>query len=110
MCKGRSAITRILIFFELQRHVFLYLLKIQSSDDITGTLISASKPIAVLSGTMWTSVVMENMGDHLVEMLPPIPMWGIEFWTIPVANRSSGDVFRILGICMQLCIFGFFFH
>ena len=46
---------------------------------------------------MWTSIGTEYMGDHLVEMLPPANTWGGHFFTVPIANRTSGDVFRILG-------------
>ena len=58
----------------------------------------SNKPIAVLSGSVWTSVGAELMGDHVVEMLSPTNTWGREFLTLQIANRTSGDVFRITGI------------
>lgn len=67
--------------------------------DLTGTYIKSNRPIGVIVGTMWTSVGDEMMGDHLVEMLPPANTWGGQFFTSPIANRSSWDVFRILGKC-----------
>ncbi len=65
--------------------------------DLTGVQVKSDKPVAVLSGAVWTSVGAEYMGDHLVEMLPPANTWGKEFLTQPVLNRTSGDIFRILG-------------
>ena len=58
----------------------------------------SNKPIAVLSGSVWTSVGAELMGDHVVEMLSPTNTWGREFLTLQIANRTSGDVFRITGV------------
>ena len=77
---------------------FFYPLQFQSSKDLTGTRIVSSKPIAVLSGSVRTSVGAELMGDHVVEMLSPTNTWGREFLTLPISNRTSGDVFRITGI------------
>ena len=71
--------------------------QIQSSDDLTGVRILSSRPVAVFSGTMWTSVGVEFMGDHMVEQLPPVVSWGAEFYTMPVATRLQGDIFRIIG-------------
>lgn len=65
--------------------------------DLTGTHIISSAPVAVFAGTTWTSVGHVIMGDHMIEQVPPTSTWGGEFVVIPVANRTSGDVVRVLG-------------
>ena len=40
---------------------------------------------------------VEEMGDHLVEQMPPVTTWGGEFVTVPIATKLAGDIFRILG-------------
>ena len=71
--------------------------QIRSSTDLTGTVVSANKPVAVFSGSEWTSVGADKMGDHLVEQMPPTPTWGWDFITVPIATRRAGDIFRVLG-------------
>ena len=59
--------------------------------------MSANKRVAVFSGSEWTSVGSEQMGDHLVEQMPPTSTWGWDFITVPIATRTAGDIFRVLG-------------
>ena len=56
--------------------------------------------MAVFVGAMWTSVGTEYMGDHLEEQLPPLHMWGVDFLGVPIATRTGGDVYKILGTCI----------
>ncbi len=37
------------------------------------------------------------MGDHLLEHLLPVNVWGSEYVSVPIETRSAGDVFRVLG-------------
>ena len=71
--------------------------QLQGDIDLTGTEVMSSKPIVLLAGAKWTSVVDEYMGDHLLEQMPPIHTWGVHFYTVPIATRIKGDVIRILG-------------
>ena len=57
----------------------------------------ASKPVSMLSGAKWSSVGVEFMGDHLLEQLPPVALWGTEHVATAIGTRSAGDVFRVLG-------------
>lgn len=69
---------------------------IQSPNDLTGTEITSTKPIAVFSGNQRTSVGSGVSRDHLVEQLPPTNAWGKEFATVPIPGRTTGDVFKIV--------------
>ncbi|XP_078691730.1 IgGFc-binding protein-like [Branchiostoma floridae x Branchiostoma belcheri] len=75
-------------------------LQIQSSDDLTGSRIVSNKPVAVLSGNLFTSVghpeSVRGSGTHIVEMIPPVHGWGREFALVPLKEREQGDVFRVL--------------
>ncbi|XP_054752591.2 uncharacterized protein LOC129258325 [Lytechinus pictus] len=65
-------------------------------DDLTGTYITADKPVAVVSGATCTRVPRSMQRcDHLVEMLPPISTLGTRFSVLPLLNRT-GYVFRMI--------------
>jgi IgGFc binding protein len=63
-------------------------------NDLTGSRITSSKPIGIISGHMRASVPLTTdpkaeSKDYLMEMLPPVESWGMNFITIPWANRMS---------------------
>ncbi|XP_064615788.1 IgGFc-binding protein-like [Liolophura sinensis] len=64
--------------------------QIQSDGDLTGTSISADKPIAVFSGNQRPRVNGYST-DHLAEQLPPVSTWGKMFAVVPTPNRTVGD-------------------
>lgn len=64
--------------------------------DLTGTHIKTSKPVAVFTGNIRTSVGSGNTREHLVEQIPPVWSWGTNFATIPIPGRSAGDIFKIV--------------
>lgn len=66
--------------------------------DLTGTLISADKPVAVFGGHQAANIPSGNLffSDHLVEQLLPTSQWGTTFYTVPLATRLSSDTFRFL--------------
>lgn len=74
-------------------------LLIDSSEDLTGTIISSNKPIAVFSGHQCAQVpVGKTACDHLVEQVPPSTSWGYTFLLNPLAVRESGDIYRVVSI------------
>ena len=75
----------------------LFNTQIQCDQDLTVAYVTANKPISVLGGAVWTSVLDVYMGDHLAEHIPPVTSWGSEFYALPIATRITGDVFRVLG-------------
>jgi hypothetical protein len=67
--------------------------------DLTGSLVAASAPVAVLSGHMRTSVPISTVylsKDHLVEMMLPTAKWGTTFATSPFARVANGDRIRVM--------------
>ncbi|CAD5123116.1 DgyrCDS11490 [Dimorphilus gyrociliatus] len=72
------------------------IIQIQSQYDLTGTKIVSTQPVVALAGSVWTSIGGLEMGDQLLEQMIPLDRWGTEFIAVPFANRSSGDIFRIL--------------
>jgi RHS repeat-associated protein len=63
--------------------------------DLTGTIISADKPIAVF-GSHECADINGLACNHLVEQLPSADTWGTHFVTVPLATRKKGDTFRII--------------
>ncbi|MFO0011239.1 MAG: putative Ig domain-containing protein [Planctomycetota bacterium] len=68
------------------------------ASDLTGSIITSTKPIAVFGGNRASFVPSQFFAaDHLVEQLPPTNTWGREFVTMPLATNSQrGDRFRFL--------------
>ena len=77
-------------------------------NDLTGTYVSADKPIAVFAGHQRATVPVESFQtstnpsrDFLCEQLPPIQAWGKSAYIVPfpqpklITNRGS-DLYRVL--------------
>lgn len=74
-----------------------YQIRGSGAADLTGTSITATAPVAVMSGADSVDVPVGIPGsDHLAEMMPPVASWGRSFLTLPLATRINGDIFRIL--------------
>jgi RHS repeat-associated protein len=68
-----------------------------SPNDLSGTLISASKPVAVFGSHQCANIPGGVTAcDHIVEQIPPPDTWGRNFVTMPLATRRNGDTFRFL--------------
>ena len=63
--------------------------------DLTGTHIKSDKPVAIFSGSKCSNIGPGGC-DHLVEMLMPVDTWGKTFATVPIPDRTTGDVFRFI--------------
>ncbi len=64
---------------------------------MTGTVITADKPIFVTSGAVVSSVGSLAGPSHLVTYLPPVEICGTDYVVAPVIGRTTGDLLRILG-------------
>lgn len=68
-----------------------------ADDDLTGAVITASEPVAVISGVICANVPADNgLCDHIVEQIPPLATWGRTYVTVPLVRRKAGDIFRII--------------
>ena len=68
-----------------------------STQDLTGTRITSSKPLSVFSGSDCANVPQDiNYCDHLVEQVPPTVTWGSKFLVASLEGRSSGERIRVL--------------
>jgi hypothetical protein len=64
--------------------------------DLSGTIVEANKPMAVLSGDKCAKIETRYC-DHLVEFLLPVRNWGTKFLvaTTGLMNKNAGDIFRV---------------
>lgn len=66
--------------------------------DLTGTLVTADRPVAVFGGHDCSFVPFDRMAcDHLEDQLPPLEAWGTEY--VGVRNRPLEDeptVWRVI--------------
>lgn len=75
----------------------------KKNNDLTGSSIVSTKPVAVFSGHARTAVpqvdffTFDDSKDHIIEMMPPITTWGNKYYTGPY-----GGPLRILGSMYKL--------
>ena len=75
----------------------LEVFQVQGDDDLSGTVVTSSKPVAVFSGDDCTLVPTDKHPcNHLVEQIPPVSFWGNEFITNPTPDNLGGDEFHII--------------
>jgi hypothetical protein len=67
-------------------------------NDLSGTIVTADKPVAVFGGHQCANIPNGSTFacDHVVEQVPPTETWGKSFVTVPLATRDNGDTFRFL--------------
>ena len=71
----------------------------QGYSDLTGTYITADNKIAVFSGNIQTDIVISGMttsNDHIVAQIPSTNSYGTSFGIVPIPNRSSNDVIKVV--------------
>ncbi len=72
-------------------------LYLASDDDLSGSRIVSDKPISFFSGHECGTVPSNiTYCDQMNEQIPPTSTWGREFISAPLANRTSGDTFKIV--------------
>ncbi len=68
-----------------------------SSADLSGTIITSTKPVSVFGGHTCVNIPSgANFCDLITQQLPPTSTWGKSFLTVPLKNRLNGDRFRFL--------------
>lgn len=78
--------------------------QVKARADLTGTRVrvvgenaAECKNIAVFGGNKWTSVGdCGQANDNLFQQAYPINTWGSDFFHIPLAGRSSGELVKVL--------------
>ncbi len=73
----------------------------KGSYDLTGTQITSTKPVGVISyheGALIPALVLGGIGKHLSEMLPPVNTLGTHYASLSMVRNGSkkGDMFRML--------------
>jgi RHS repeat-associated protein len=63
--------------------------------DLSGSIISSDKPVAVFGGNECV-FINGTFCDYIVEQLPPVNAWGTAFVNMPLAGLPNGDTFRFL--------------
>jgi RHS repeat-associated protein len=69
--------------------------------DLSGTIITSDRPIAVYGGHSQANIPFRSssvyrFADQVIEQLPAVDAWGQRFVTMPLATRHNGDTFRFL--------------
>ena len=71
--------------------------QLESSTDLSGTIIYASKPISVTSSVDRAYFSSSINSDRIESFLLPVTQWGKQYilTTVGAMNKRQGDVFRI---------------
>jgi len=75
--------------------------------DLTGTIVSSDKPVAVFAGHQRAAVPYDIVGsqpsrDYLVEQIPPLESWNLEVLAVPfpipsqIQTTNLNDIIRIM--------------
>ena len=76
---------------------------INNGEDITGSRVTSTQPIALFGGHECAEVITPTC-DHVVQQLPPEPTWGNKFFILPVPQRYSGEHYRAATISEETSI------
>ncbi|XP_042296348.1 IgGFc-binding protein-like [Sceloporus undulatus] len=69
-------------------------IQIQSSDDLSGTRVESTEPVAILSGH--NCAVKNTACDHVVEQLLPVSSWGKAFIIPPLSLQKTFDMVFVI--------------
>lgn len=66
--------------------------------DLTGSRIAADQPVAVFGSHTCAEVPVDGTAscDFAAEQMLPVSSWGVEYFAVPFAGRTSGYVLRVL--------------
>ena len=93
-CEDNTIITTPDISFTLNRQQTY---QIESTADLTGTRVTASKPVALFGASECSNIPFETFAcDHLTEQIPPTATWGSRFLVASLLGRDSGERFRVV--------------
>ncbi len=66
-------------------------------NDLTGTTVQSSKPVAVISGSYGTNVPSPtSYCGYLIEQDIPISAWGNQYQVLPFASRQKPSIVRVM--------------
>jgi hypothetical protein len=83
--------------FTLNEGQAYYLYNTVTGSDLTGTIISSDKRVAVFGSHQCADIPGNQVYcDYLIEQLPPLTSWGKQFVICPLASRNNGDTYRFL--------------
>jgi len=69
---------------------------INSSSDLGGSYVSATKPIAVYSGTYYSHIPNDDQsGDYLIEQEIGMNYWGNKYYVTPIFTRTMSSTIRV---------------
>ena len=67
-----------------------------NNSDLSGSIISANLPIAVLSGNQCANIPANNQFcDYIVTMEPPLSTWGKSYYVPIIKGRKKSPILRI---------------
>ncbi len=85
----------------------LYATEDDLGNDVTGTLITSDKPIAVFAGASLAYVPDTNTyyANPLIQQQMPVDSWGKQALAISFAGRTGGDSYRVLAAMTNTIVF-----
>lgn len=80
--------------FDASLNAYEHLQIMATDGDLTSTLVTATHPVAVFSGSVCATIpYMTSCCDHIEEQMPPINSWGWTYVAAMPAQRYSENVY-----------------
>lgn len=70
--------------------------KVAGSNDVTGTLVTSDRPVAVFAGNDCGLIGSGGGCDQQIEQMVPTVAWGTRFFPVRFAKTSGGDPIRVV--------------
>jgi hypothetical protein len=65
--------------------------------DLSGTIVEADRPVAVLNGNICTNIPSTTAAcDHIFEVAHPLRSWGNSALVANLPNRTGGSIYRVM--------------
>lgn len=67
-----------------------------AAGSITGTLISATRPVGLTNGSLCVQIPTGTVAcDHIFEVAQPVATWGMDVLVANLPDRPSGTIYRV---------------
>ena len=90
-------------YFRISGDVKL-LFQIQSNLSLAGTEVLSDAPVAVLSGSQYTTIGSSQIQDFTIESMIPVEFLGTDY-LVPSVETSGGYALQITGLYYYHCAY-----
>ena len=69
-----------------------------SGEDLSGSRVTSNYPVTVVAGNRVSDFIFgRGSGDSLLELIPPVTIWGTHVILSPFMGKDNGYLYRVVG-------------